>query len=187
MDQKWASIAAPLLLMMRDGSFIAVSAARGDEELRGPAGGGAGREAKDMVTPGRRSGRAHEHPQPERIRVLVVESYRLVRQALVQILTQECAFRIVAETGDAESAVEALTRHRPEVVLVAADLPPAGGAGATRLLLEQAPHVRVLALGTQADRADENEMRLAGAVGYISKTATAEDLCEAVRAAYHWG
>lgn len=139
-----------------------------------------------MDVPSRRAPGLH-HPRAERIRVLLVERYKLVRQALKRLLVADCGFHVVGEAADTDAALEGLRRLEPEVVLVSAELGGASGADLARRMLGERPSVRIVGLASDADRRGEAAMREAGAVGFVHPELEPDDFCETVRAAFHWG
>jgi len=87
----------------------------------------------------------------------------------------------VAATG--EEAVALCLEHHPDVVVMDVRMPGAGGVHAVRTLRELQPSTRVLALSAYADRGAVMEMLRAGAVGYLVKGASADQIVEALHQA----
>jgi CheY-like chemotaxis protein len=115
------------------------------------------------------------------IRVVLVDDHVIVRQGLAGLLCAEPDIAIVGEASDGASAVTLVRRVRPDVVLMDISMPGMNGIEATRIIHAEMPDVRVVGLSMfdQADQADA--MRLAGAVGYLSKSGPASALVEALR------
>jgi DNA-binding NarL/FixJ family response regulator len=118
-----------------------------------------------------------------RIRVLVADDQALFREALVALLAVQPGIDVVGEAADGREAVEAVGRLRPDVVLMDLRMPVLDGVGATRQLRVDHPGVRVLALTTFDGDAEVFPALRAGAVGYLLKDATTQQLVEAVAAA----
>jgi DNA-binding NarL/FixJ family response regulator len=117
------------------------------------------------------------------IRVLLADDQRLFREALALLLSVQDDVKVVGEAADGAQAVELAARLTPDVVLMDLRMPVMDGATATRLLREEQPGVRVIALTTFDDDADVFAAIRAGAIGYLLKDASSERLMEAVRAA----
>ena len=123
------------------------------------------------------------HPLADRrrpITVVLVDDERLIRAALGQILTA-AGLELVGEAANAADAIELVLDLRPDVVLIDIRLPDISGVQAIDRLALLAPASRVLVL----TRTEENrvvEAILAGASGYILKTAPPKAIIAAVRA-----
>jgi DNA-binding NarL/FixJ family response regulator len=116
------------------------------------------------------------------VRAVVVDDQAIVRTAVKTMLT-EAGIEVIGEADDGEAAVRLVTELAPEVVVMDLGLPGISGIEATRLLATLAPVSRVLVLTGSADQHDVFEAILAGACGYLTKDAGAEEIGEAVRAA----
>ena len=114
--------------------------------------------------------------------VLIVDDHFFVRSGLAVSLELDPAITVVAETDRGEEAVAAYVEHRPRVVLMDLQLPGLGGGGATAALRARDPEARVLIFSSYA-RDDEIQAALdAGALGYLQKSASRDDLLAALRA-----
>jgi DNA-binding NarL/FixJ family response regulator len=114
--------------------------------------------------------------------VLIVDDHFVVRSGLAVSLELDPAITVVAETDRGEEAVAAYAEHRPRVVLMDLQLPDLGGVGATAALRARDPEARVLIFSSYA-RDDEIQAALdAGALGYLQKSASRDDLLAALRA-----
>lgn len=118
------------------------------------------------------------------IRVLLVDDQDLVRSGLRMMLDAEPDIDVVAEAGDGNQALEAVARHRLDVVLMDVEMPGVDGLTATRRLLAErpgSPGPRVIMLTTfDVDEYVYAALR-AGASGYLLKTMRPEDLAAAIR------
>ncbi|GAA4603622.1 response regulator transcription factor [Actinoallomurus liliacearum] len=117
------------------------------------------------------------------IRVLVVDDHQVVRQGLRFVLEQERDIEVAGECGDGLSAVTAIRALRPDVVLLDMVMPGTDGPGVLEALRgdETRPAIIVLTSFLEEDRVVE-AIR-AGALSYLPKTAAAEEVVAAVRAA----
>lgn len=115
------------------------------------------------------------------IRVLIVDDHFVVRSGLVASLEMEEDIEVVAEAKRGEEAVALYEEHRPSVVLMDLQLPGMSGIEATALLRAHDPDAKVLVFSTFA-RVDEIQAALeAGALGYVQKSASRDDLLSALR------
>lgn len=117
------------------------------------------------------------------IRVLVVDDHRLVRAGLITLLEVAGDIEVAAEAADGRQALEAARAVAPDVVLMDLSMPGLDGVAATRLLLQEQPRVRVVALTSFSDRQRVNDVLAAGAIGYLLKDSRPDELLAAVRSA----
>ncbi len=88
---------------------------------------------------------------------------------------------VLAEAGDPASAVEAIRKHRPDVVLLDVHMPDGGGLAVLEAIGSDLPGTRFLALSVSDAAEDVIAVIRAGARGYVTKTISADDLADAVR------
>jgi DNA-binding NarL/FixJ family response regulator len=112
------------------------------------------------------------------IRILLADDQALVRRGLRLILESESDFRVVAEAGDGQQALDAAATHNPDVILMDLRMPGLDGIAAIERLPADA---RVLVLTTFSADAQVYAALRAGASGYLLKTAPPEQLMTAVR------
>ena len=117
------------------------------------------------------------------IRVLVVDDHAVVRQGLRIFLHAERDFEVVGEAAGGEQAVEQARALRPDIVLMDLLMPGMSGTEATRLIRSELEDVEVVALTSVLDDESVVAAVRAGAIGYLLKSAEAEDLRRALRAA----
>ncbi|HXA29013.1 MAG TPA: EAL domain-containing protein [Candidatus Angelobacter sp.] len=117
------------------------------------------------------------------IRIVVSDDDPSIREVLADIIGLQPAFELVGTACTGEEAIAVCLEQRPHVVVMDVRMPGTGGVGAVRKLRELQPSTRVLALSAYADRGAVTEMLTAGAVGYLVKGATAEQIVEALHKA----
>ncbi|MCA1727649.1 MAG: response regulator transcription factor, partial [Actinobacteria bacterium] len=116
----------------------------------------------------------------EPVRVMLVDDHPVWRDGVRADLEKSGVATVVAESGDGGEAIEAAREAMPEVVVMDLNLPTLGGAEATRRIVEESPHVRVLILSASGEEADVLEAVKAGASGYLLKSTPGEEIAEAV-------
>jgi DNA-binding NarL/FixJ family response regulator len=121
------------------------------------------------------------------IRVLLVDDHPVVRAGLRGMLNVEPGIEVAAEASSAIEAVDAARSRQPDVILMDLRMPGIDGARATALVLAERPQSRVVVLTTYDNDADILRAVEAGAIGYILKDATREELILAVRTAADGG
>ena len=116
----------------------------------------------------------------ERIRVLVVDDHPVWRDGVRNDLERSAVAEVVGEASDGGEAIEVAREVMPEVVLMDLRLPTVSGVDATRQIVDESPHVKVLVLSASAEEAGVLEAVKAGASGYLLKSASADELADAV-------
>jgi NarL family two-component system response regulator LiaR len=119
------------------------------------------------------------------IRVMLVDDHAVVRSGLAAFLLAYDDLEFVAEAGDGAEAVRLCERMQPDVILMDLLMPRLDGASATRAIRELYPHIQELILTSFNENQLVQEALQAGAVGYLLKTVTADELATAIRATYH--
>jgi DNA-binding NarL/FixJ family response regulator len=117
------------------------------------------------------------------IRVLVVDDHELVRAGLLELLGSTADIDVVGTAVDGEAALDVVSARLPEVVLMDLSMPGMGGIAATREILAKHPNVHVVALTSSSDSSEVLGALDAGAIGYLLKDATPNELRDGIRAA----
>jgi DNA-binding NarL/FixJ family response regulator len=115
------------------------------------------------------------------IRVLIADDQRVVRDGLTMLVGLIEGVEVVAAACDGIHAVELAKRERPDVVLMDLRMPRMEGAEATRQIRASLPDTHVLVLTTYADDQSLFPALAAGAHGYLTKDASAEEIERAIR------
>jgi two-component system, NarL family, response regulator LiaR len=118
------------------------------------------------------------------IRVMLVDDHTMVRRGLVTFLKVFDDLELAGEAGSGEAAIQLCAEILPDVILMDMVMPDMDGAAATRAIRQQFPQVQVIALTsfTQGDLV-KNALE-AGAIGYLLKDVSADELAQAIRAAH---
>ncbi|HET7432379.1 MAG TPA: response regulator transcription factor [Nocardioides sp.] len=114
------------------------------------------------------------------IRVMVVDDHPMWRDAVERDL-QEAGFEVVAVAATGDEALARFPAAVPDVVVLDLQIPGPDGVEVTRQVLAHTPSSRVLVLSASGEQADVLEAVKAGATGYLVKSASRQELIEAVR------
>jgi len=115
------------------------------------------------------------------LRVVLADDQAVVRDGLALLLSTAEDLEVVATAADGTAAVDMVLAQRPDVALVDLRMPGLDGAQVTEAVRREAPEVRVLVLTTYADDESLFPALEAGARGYLTKDASAEEIEQAIR------
>jgi two-component system NarL family response regulator len=132
--------------------------------------------APDTVTP--------LMPETEPIRVLIADDHVLFRRGLEMVLQQEPDIVVVGEADDGASAVERAAELLPDIVLMDVRMPRRTGIDACTAIKAAAPSAKIVMLTISDEEADLYEAIKAGAMGYLLKEVSVEELASSIRSVH---
>ena len=118
------------------------------------------------------------------IRVMIVDDHDMVRRGLAAFLRAKPDLELVGEADDGQQALDVCEQVEPDVILMDLVMPEMDGTTATRAIRERWPQVQVIALTSFQEKKLVQEALRAGAISYLLKNVSVDDLAEAIRAAY---
>jgi NarL family two-component system response regulator LiaR len=119
-----------------------------------------------------------------RIRVLVVDDHAMVRRGLATFLKVFDDLELAGEAASGQAAIQLCAQVQPDVVLMDMAMPDMDGATATRHIRSQSESTQVIALTSFKEEVLVQSALQAGAIGYLLKDVSAEQLADAIRAAH---
>jgi len=119
------------------------------------------------------------------IRIIIVDDHKVVRSGLGAFLLVYDDLELVGEASNGKEAVEACLKHNPDVVLMDLVMPEMDGAAATRAIREKCPDTQVIVLTSFKEDNLIEEALKAGAIGYLLKNVSADELVSAIRSAHN--
>ena len=118
------------------------------------------------------------------IRVMLVDDHTMVRRGLATFLMVFDDFKLVGEAENGVNAIQLCAEVLPDVILMDMVMPGMDGASATRAIRKQFPQVQVIALTSYKEGEQIKNALEAGAIGYLLKDVSADELARAIRAAH---
>jgi two-component system, NarL family, response regulator LiaR len=119
------------------------------------------------------------------IRVLIVDDHGMVRKGLMAYLGNRPDICVIGEARDGNEAISQCEKLHPDVLLMDLVMPEMGGVAATRAIHQRWPQVQVIALTSFQEKELVQDALQAGAIGYLLKNVTGDELYQAIRRAYN--
>lgn len=114
------------------------------------------------------------------IRVIIVDDHGMVRKGLFAYLSNRPDIVVVGEARDGREAVSLCEQLHPDVLLMDLVMPEMGGVAATRAIHQRWPDVQVIALTSFQEKELVQDALQAGAIGYLLKNVTGDELYQAI-------
>jgi two-component system, NarL family, response regulator LiaR len=118
---------------------------------------------------------------PNPIRVMVVDDHGMVRRGIVVYLKSNADIRVVGEAENGREAIELCGQLKPNVILMDLTMPEMDGVTATRAIKQKWPQVQVIVLTSFPEKVLVQDAVQPGAISYLLKNASGEDLAAAIR------
>ena len=119
-----------------------------------------------------------------KIRVLLVDDHRMLRQGLRTIVNGHPRLEVVGEAGDGVEGIELTRTLKPAVVVMDVNMPRCDGVVATKRIKEEFPDIKIVALSMHNSPDIVARMQQAGASGYLTKESAGGQLCRAIVEAF---
>lgn len=119
----------------------------------------------------------------EGIRVLIVDDHAVVRKGLKAFIKSYPDLNCVGEASDGEEALAECRKTHPDVVLMDLLMPKMDGETAIKLIKTESPEIQIIALTSFNEQSLIQKVLQSGAIGYLLKNVTGEELAQAIRAA----
>ncbi len=115
-----------------------------------------------------------------KIRILIADDHKLIRETWSYILNSDPRFQVIAECGDAEEAVELARQKHPDIVLMDINMTPFSGLEATQKIRKISPASRIIGVSMHSQPAYAKKMLQMGARGYVTKNSSKEEMIKAI-------
>ena len=121
----------------------------------------------------------------DKIKVLIIDDHDMVRKSLKILLDSFDDFEVVADIDNGLMGLTLCRKYQPDVVLMDILMPGLDGIVTTRMIHESWPSIQIVALTSSSDENIIHDVVQAGAISYLLKNGSIDDVADAVRAAYH--
>jgi len=115
------------------------------------------------------------------VRVVVADDHALIRQSIAKAVASEQGMEVVAEVADGPAALQAVITHEPDLIVLDIAMPGQDGLAVAERLQSEHPAVAVLLLSMHDDDASLQRAVSLGVKGFVSKSASVDELLEALR------
>ncbi len=115
------------------------------------------------------------------IRIVLADDHQIVRQGLQSLLSAEADMKVIGCAATGLEAVELTDRLRPDILVTDLMMPELNGMEVTRQALQRSPITRVIVLSMHSNEGYVTQALRNGALGYVLKDSSLEELVEAVR------
>jgi DNA-binding NarL/FixJ family response regulator len=115
-----------------------------------------------------------------KIRILVAEDHKLVRETWTSILNMDQRFQVIAACDNTEKAISIVQQEHPDIVLMDVSILPLDGFKATAQICQISPDTKVIGLSFHTEMVTVQKMFAAGAIGYLTKNSGCAELTEAI-------
>ena len=114
------------------------------------------------------------------IRLVIADDHEIFRDGLALMLSKQEAITLVGQAGDGKELIQLVADNQPDLVLTDIKMPRLDGIAAAKYLLQQHPHLKIIALSMFEEENLIVEMLEAGAKGYLLKNADKKEILEAI-------
>jgi diguanylate cyclase (GGDEF)-like protein len=122
----------------------------------------------------------------EGLRLVIADDDPAIRLTLGALVARTAGMEIVGEAEDADQAIEMVARRRPDLVLLDFNMPGGGGVRAATEIRAASPDTRLVAISADVSPGAMLDMSRAGAVGYIVKGSSDEEVVRVIRSSARW-
>ncbi|HVZ55983.1 MAG TPA: response regulator transcription factor [Chitinophagaceae bacterium] len=116
----------------------------------------------------------------KKITILLVDDHKLIRDSWSFVLNSDPRFKVIGEASNAEEALEVARSKHPSIVLMDVNMTPVNGFDATKLILKYSPESKVIGVSMHTMPAYARKMIQMGAVGYVTKNSSKEEMLTAI-------
>lgn len=118
------------------------------------------------------------------IKILIADDHRLFREGLVNLLSQAPDIQVLGQSEDGQDIIQKAELLKPDIILMDITMPGLNGVEATGILKRTHPEIKIIALSMHSDNQYIKQILSQGAVGYLVKNCTYDQLIHAINLVY---
>jgi DNA-binding NarL/FixJ family response regulator len=118
--------------------------------------------------------------QSETIRLVIVDDHQMVRETWKMLLHQQAGIEVIQECASGAEAISVAPSLNPHVMLMDINMAPVNGFEATRKIMRQCPHIRIIGVSVNNQPGYARNMMQLGARGYVTKNSSQEEMVRAI-------
>ena len=115
------------------------------------------------------------------MRMLIADDHGVMREGLKVLIENQPGMKVVGEAEDGQKVMQLAKQLSPDIIIMDISMPNLNGVEAARLILEENPNIRIIALSVHSDKHFVTEMLKAGASGYVLKSCLFEEVLRAIQ------
>ena len=120
------------------------------------------------------------NPVNDKITILIVDDHKLIRDTWSFILNSDPRFQVIAETDSGKDAIDLAENNHPNIVLMDINMSPMNGFDATKEIRKVSPESKIIGVSMHSQPAYAKKMLQVGAMGYITKNSSKEEMIGAI-------
>ena len=117
----------------------------------------------------------------DKLKIFIAEDHQTVREGIKLLVNAQSDMEVIGEAGDGETAIQEVSKLKPDIVLMDISMPTMNGLKATKRLRSMSPDVKILTLTRHTDDGYLQQLIGAGANGYVLKQSAPNELINAIR------
>ncbi len=116
----------------------------------------------------------------KKITILIVDDHKLIRDTWSFILNSDSRFQVIAESDSGKDAIDIAQNNHPNIILMDINMTPMNGFEATKQIRRVSPESKIIAVSMHSQPAYAKKMLQVGAMGYITKNSSKEEMIAAI-------
>ena len=120
------------------------------------------------------------NPVNDEITILIVDDHKLIRDTWSFILNSDPRFQVIAESDSGKEAIDLAENNRPNIILMDINMSPMNGFEATKEIRKVSPESKIIGVSMHSQPAYAKKMLQVGAMGYITKNSSKEEMIGAI-------
>ena len=121
------------------------------------------------------------------IQLLIVDDHKVLLEGFTSLFKEQEDIHVVTTASDGYETLQKLQQHPIDIVLLDINMPRLNGVETCKLITEQYPNTKVIALSMYKQSSYVNRMKKNGAMGYLLKDDTSEEIIDAIKLVFHGG